>query len=56
MKTDAREIGDSYEVDIDLSGFKKDEIQAELKDGILKLTMPKAEKKELPQSNFIAIK
>ena len=107
MKTDVREVGDSYEVDIDLPGFKKDEIQVELKDGnltvsaaksldkdeqdqqgryirreryagtcsrsfyvgdlrqedisakfedgILKLTMPKAERKELPQHNFIAI-
>ena len=107
MKTDVREVGDSYEVDIDLPGFKKDEIQVELKDGnltvsaakgldkdeqdqqgryirreryagtcsrsfyvgdlrqedisakfedgILKLTMPKAERKELPQHNFITI-
>mgnify|MGYP001043137291 CR=1 FL=1 len=107
MKTDVREVGDSYEVDIDLPGFKKDEIRVELKegnltisaakgldkdeqdqqgryirrerymgtcsrsfyvgdlrqedisakfeDGILRLTMPKAERKELPQSNFIAI-
>ena len=107
MKTDVREVGDNYEVDIDLPGFKKDEIQVELKDGsltitaskgldkdeqdqqgryirreryagacsrsfyvgdlrqedisarfedgILRLTMPKAEKRELPQSNFISI-
>ena len=35
MKTDVREMDDSYEVDIDLPGFKKDEIQAQLKDGYL---------------------
>ena len=35
MKTDVREVGDNYEVDIDLPGFKKDEIQVELKDGSL---------------------
>lgn len=35
MKTDVRETDDSYEVDIDLPGFKKDEIQAQLKDGYL---------------------
>lgn len=107
MKTDVREHGDSYEVDIDLPGFKKDEVSVELRDGnltvsaskglnkdeqdkedryirrerytgscsrsfyvgdlrkedisarfedgILKLTLPKQIKQELPQSNFIAI-
>ena len=107
MKTDVRETENTYELDIDLPGFKKDEVNLELKDGylsisaakgldkdekdkegryirqeryagtcsrsfyvgdlrqedisarfedgILKLTMPKAERKELPQRNFIAI-
>ena len=35
MKTDVRDTGDTYELDIDLPGFKKDEITAELKDGYL---------------------
>ena len=35
MKTDVRETDSSYEVDIDLPGFKKDEIQVDLKDGYL---------------------
>ena len=35
MKTDVRETDDAYEVDIDLPGFKKDEVHAELKDGYL---------------------
>ena len=35
MKTDVRETEDSYELDVDLPGFKKDEIQVELKDGYL---------------------
>ena len=35
MKTDVRELDGSYELDIDLPGFKKDEITAELKDGYL---------------------
>ena len=30
MKTDIRETDEGYELDIDLPGFKKDEIQAEL--------------------------
>jgi len=32
MKTDVRETDDAYEVDIDLPGFKKDEVTAELND------------------------
>ena len=35
MKTDVQEHDDHYEVDIDLPGFKKDEITLELKDGYL---------------------
>ena len=38
MKTDIKENEGSYEVDIDLPGFKKDEITAELKDGYLTVT------------------
>ena len=41
MKTDVREVGDNYEVDIDLPGFKKDEIQVELKDGSLTISAAK---------------
>lgn len=107
MKTDVREMENTYEVDVDLPGFKKDELSVELKDGyltisaakgldkdekdkegkyirqeryagscsrsfyvgdvkaedvaakyedgILKLTLPKQEKKELPRSSTIAI-
>ena len=107
MKTDVRETENAYEVDIDLPGFKKDEISVDLKDGyltiraakgldkdekdkkgryirqeryagacsrsfyvgdveskdisakyedgILKLTLPKVEKKELPSSSSISI-
>ena len=35
MKTDIRETDGSYELDVDLPGFKKDEIQVQLKDGYL---------------------
>ena len=96
MKTDVRETENAYEVDIDLPGFKKDEISvakgldkdekdkkgryirqeryagacsrsfyvgdveskdisAKYEDGILKLTLPKVEKKELPSSSSISI-
>ena len=35
MKTDVKEKDHGYEVSIDLPGFKKDEVKAELKDGYL---------------------
>lgn len=41
MKTDVRETDNSYEVDIDLPGFKKDEISVELKDGYLTISAAK---------------
>ena len=41
MKTDVRELDDHDELDIDLPGFKKDEISAELKDGYLIISAAK---------------
>ena len=41
MKTDVRETEDSYLVDIDLPGFKKDEVKVELKDGYLTVNAAK---------------
>ena len=42
MKTDIKEKKDGYELEMDLPGFKKDDIQAELENGYLTI---KAEKK-----------
>lgn len=41
MKTDVQEHEDHYEVDIELPGFKKDEISLELKDGYLVINAAK---------------
>ena len=41
MKTDVRETEDTYEVDIDLPGFKKDEISLDLRDGYLTISAEK---------------
>ena len=41
MKTDVRETDSTYEVDIDLPGFKKDEIKVDLKDGYLTVSASK---------------
>ena len=41
MKTDVRETESSYELDIDLPGFKKDEIKVELDNGYLSISAAK---------------
>ncbi len=41
MKTDVRETENGYEVDMDLPGFSKDEIQLQLHDGYLTITASK---------------
>ena len=41
MRTDVHEPDDPYEVDIDLPGFKKDEITLELQDGYLTVSAAK---------------
>ena len=41
MKTDIKEFDDKYEVEIDLPGFKKDEIKAELNNGYLTVSAAK---------------
>ena len=41
MKTDVRETDDSYELDVDLPGFKKDEVKVELENGYLTISAAK---------------
>ena len=38
MRTDVKEHETGYELDIDLPGYKKEDVQAELKDGYLTIT------------------
>ena len=42
MKTDVRELENSYELDVDLPGFRKDEISVDLKDGFLTIGASKS--------------
>ena len=46
MKTDVRETENSYELDIDLPGFKKDEIKVELDNGYLTISAAKGLNKD----------
>ena len=56
MKTDVQEHDDHYEVDIDLPGFKKDELSLELRDGYLVITAAKGldkDEKEKKTGKFV---
>ncbi len=46
MKTDVKEHDSGYELDIDLPGFKKDEIEAKLENGYLTISASKGLNKE----------
>ncbi|MCI6004837.1 MAG: Hsp20/alpha crystallin family protein [Blautia sp.] len=46
MKTDVRETDSTYELDIDLPGYKKEDIKVQLKDGNLTISAAKAADKD----------
>ena len=51
MKTDVRETENSYELDIDLPGFKKDEINVQLDNGYLNISAAKGLDKDEEKKN-----
>ena len=51
MKTDVRELEDAYELDIDLPGFKKDEITVDLNNGYLTIGASKGLNKDAQDQN-----
>ena len=51
MKTDIRDTGSSYELDIDLPGFKKDEIKAKVENGYLTISAEKGLDKDKENEN-----
>ena len=46
MKTDVRETEKTYELDIDLPGFKKEDVKIQLKNGYLNIQATREEKKD----------
>ncbi|MDO4943055.1 MAG: Hsp20/alpha crystallin family protein [Lachnospiraceae bacterium] len=46
MKTDVKETDQSYELDIDLPGYKKEDIKAELKDGYMTISAQNSTKND----------
>ena len=51
MRTDIRECENSYELDIDLPGYKKEDVQAQLKDGYLTITASTSSNDDQKDSN-----
>lgn len=51
MKTDIQDNGTDYILDIELPGYKKEDIKAELKDGYLTISAAKDETKEEKDEN-----
>ena len=46
MKTDVKETEDSFMLDIDLPGYKKEDVKGEIKDGYLTISAFKSSEKE----------
>ena len=46
MKTDVKELADGYEIDMELPGFAKEDVRAELKDGYLTVRAAHTEDRE----------
>lgn len=54
MKTDVRELDNGYELDMDLPGFKKDEVRVDVKDGYLTVSAAKGlDKDEKQEGKYI---
>lgn len=51
MRTDVKESDNSYEMDIDLPGYKKEDIKAELKDGYLTISAERKADNEKKEEN-----
>ena len=53
LRTDVRETEDAIEADIDLPGFKKDEIQVHLENGYLTVTAEKQADKQAGKGKYL---
>lgn len=51
MRTDIRETDTGYELDVELPGYKKEDIKLELNDGYLNITAEKHQNKEEKDQN-----
>ena len=52
MRTDVKDLGDKYQLDIELPGYKKEDIHAELHEGYLTVSAKKSENTEECRRSF----
>ncbi len=53
FRTDIKDLGDSYMLEAELPGFKKEDIKLDLKDGILTISAQHSEETEDKKDNYI---
>ena len=53
MKTDVRETENGYELDIDLPGFKKEDIQIDVENEVLTISAKRSEEKKDEKHNVV---
>ena len=53
FKTDIRDMGDSFVLEADLPGFKKEDIKLDLKDGILTISAQHSTENEEKKDSYI---
>jgi HSP20 family molecular chaperone IbpA len=53
MKTDIKELKDKYQLEVDLPGYKKENINIELEEGYLRISAKVEEKKDDEESNYL---
>jgi HSP20 family molecular chaperone IbpA len=51
MRTDIRETEDTFELDVELPGYKKEDVKAQLKDGYLTVNVSKQENNDVKDDN-----
>ena len=51
MKTDVQDLGENYQLDIELPGFKKEDIHAELSEGYLTISAQTSSEKDEKNEN-----
>ena len=51
MRTDIRETEENYELDVELPGYKKEDVKAQLKEGYLTVNVSKEENNDVKDDN-----
>lgn len=56
MRTDIKDLGNAYEMTMNLAGIKKENVKAELKDGYLTISASSASQNEEKDSDGVYIR